>query len=151
MRVQAEEAQKALQPLTEFMKGVLGEKVEKVTVSQRLADSPSALVTSKFGWSAQQERVMRSQVCPAHSLACFCTCMRGQAQRGEEEGQKQVCVGAVCSFVASQAVDAVSVVGSEVPDSRCTGARGMLQKPCPVSVDAVLTAMVLRAGWGLRR
>ena len=59
---QAEEAAKALQPLTEFMKGVLGEKVEKVTVSQRLSDSPCALVTSKFGWSAYQERIMRSQV-----------------------------------------------------------------------------------------
>ena len=59
---QAEEVTEALRPLTDFLKQTLGERVEKVAVSQRLADSPCALVTSQFGWSAYQERVMRSQV-----------------------------------------------------------------------------------------
>lgn len=44
------------------MKESLGNKVERVAVSARLADSPCALVTSKFGWSAAQERLMRAQV-----------------------------------------------------------------------------------------
>merc|ERR1711971_1240873 len=38
-----------------------GVKVEKVEVSKRLTESPVVVVTSQFGYSAQQERVMRAQ------------------------------------------------------------------------------------------
>jgi len=38
-----------------------GVKVEKVDVSKRLTDSPVVVVTSQFGYSAQQERVMKAQ------------------------------------------------------------------------------------------
>merc|ERR1719215_2121995 len=51
--------------LTEFTeKGAMkdaGVKIEKVDVSKRLTDSPVVVVTSQFGYSAQQERVMRAQ------------------------------------------------------------------------------------------
>ena len=39
-----------------------------MSISNRLADSPCALVTSKFGWSAYQERIMKSQVCSLHEV-----------------------------------------------------------------------------------
>merc|ERR1711879_1055238 len=38
-----------------------GVKVEGVAVSKRLTDSPVVVVTSQFGYSAQQERVMKAQ------------------------------------------------------------------------------------------
>merc|ERR1712188_104330 len=51
--------------LTEFTeKGAMkdaGVKVEKVEVSKRLTESPVVVVTSQFGYSAQQERVMKAQ------------------------------------------------------------------------------------------
>merc|ERR1712113_1272520 len=52
----------SLQEFTE--KGAMkdaGVKIEKVDVSKRLTDSPVVVVTSQFGYSAQQERVMKAQ------------------------------------------------------------------------------------------
>merc|ERR1711870_139909 len=60
-------------PLTDWWKDTLteltekgamkdaGVKIEKVEVSKRLTDSPVVVVTSQFGYSAQQERVMKAQ------------------------------------------------------------------------------------------
>merc|ERR1712164_4505 len=38
-----------------------GVKVEKVEVSKRLTESPVVVVTSQFGYSAQQEKIMKAQ------------------------------------------------------------------------------------------
>eukprot|EP00191_Tetraselmis_sp_GSL018_P001546 CAMPEP_0177601648 /NCGR_PEP_ID=MMETSP0419_2-20121207/14390_1 /TAXON_ID=582737 /ORGANISM="Tetraselmis sp., Strain GSL018" /LENGTH=784 /DNA_ID=CAMNT_0019094965 /DNA_START=91 /DNA_END=2442 /DNA_ORIENTATION=+ len=57
----AEEVSKELEPTLTWMKDALGEKVEKVVISKRLRDSPCILVTSKMGWSANMERIMKSQ------------------------------------------------------------------------------------------
>merc|ERR1712054_534685 len=51
--------------LTEFLeKGAMkdaGVKIEKVELSKRLTESPVVVVTSQFGYSAQQEKVMKAQ------------------------------------------------------------------------------------------
>merc|ERR1712242_121224 len=51
--------------LTDFTeKGAMkdsGVKIEKVEVSKRLTDSPVVVVTSQFGYSAQQEKGMKAQ------------------------------------------------------------------------------------------
>lgn len=47
--------------LCDWIKQQLGEKVAKVQVSKRLSSSPCVLVSGKFGWSANMERLMKAQ------------------------------------------------------------------------------------------
>ena len=56
-----EDKKKEFVGLCVVMKEVLGDKVEKVIVSDRLADSPCCQVTSEYGWSASMERIMKAQ------------------------------------------------------------------------------------------
>merc|ERR1712039_369254 len=59
--MEIKEIQEEYEELCTFIKDVLKEKVEKVTISTRLDSSPCVLVTSKFGWSANMERIMKAQ------------------------------------------------------------------------------------------
>ncbi|KAK8289826.1 hypothetical protein V6Z11_D07G214700 [Gossypium hirsutum] len=45
----------------DWIKKRLGEKVANVQISNRLSSSPCVLVSGKFGWSANMERLMKAQ------------------------------------------------------------------------------------------
>ncbi|PWZ16188.1 Heat shock protein 90-5, chloroplastic [Zea mays] len=47
--------------LCDWIKQQLGDKVAKVQISKRLSSSPCVLVSGKFGWSANMERLMKAQ------------------------------------------------------------------------------------------
>merc|ERR1712063_41820 len=68
-----EEAKKKSEGLCKLMKEVLDEKIEKVVVSNRLADSPCCLVTGEYGWSANMERIMKAQALRDNTQSAYMT------------------------------------------------------------------------------
>merc|ERR1712176_50888 len=66
-----EEEKAAFEGLCKKVKDVLGSKVEKVSISDRMVGSPCSLVTGEYGWSANMERIMRAQALRDNTMSTY--------------------------------------------------------------------------------
>merc|ERR1719495_1996093 len=66
-----EEEKASFEGLCKKVKDILGSKVDKVVISDRMVNSPCTLVTGEYGWSANMERIMRAQALRDSSMSQY--------------------------------------------------------------------------------
>merc|ERR1712176_742298 len=74
-----EELTKDFEPVATWLKKKLGERVQKVQISDRLVDSPATLVQGEWGMSPMMQRYMKSQTTSSASDSAFAIGSRNQA------------------------------------------------------------------------
>jgi len=77
---ETEEEKKALEEqktkyvdLCKLIKDILGDKIERCVISQRITNTPCVLVTGEHGWSANMERIMKAQALRDTSMTSYMT------------------------------------------------------------------------------
>jgi len=66
-----EDVKKENENICKVIKEILGDKIEKVEISQKLTDSPCCLVTAEHGWTAYMEKIMKAQALRDNSMGTY--------------------------------------------------------------------------------
>merc|ERR1712045_155786 len=99
----AEEEKAAYEELCKKVKDILGAKVEKVVISDRMVGSPCSLVTGEFGWSANMERIMRAQALRDNTMSTYM-----MAKKTMELNPKHAIVKSLKDKFAADAADSAA-------------------------------------------
>jgi len=99
----AEDEKAKFEDLCKKVKDILGKKVEKVVISDRMVGSPCTLVTGEFGWSANMERIMRAQALRDSSMSTYMV-----AKKTMELNPTHLIIGALKDKFAADAADSAA-------------------------------------------